>query len=347
MTQPFRVVNVSDSRAGFRWLDGLLPEGSGVEFSSYDRSSANPLERALESRQNPDVAGYRASYQAAREVGRGEADLLVTHLPTYAARVAALRGAFERERRTPHLAWAFNFTHLPTGPKRTALIRMYRDVERFVVFSSMEKRLYSDYLEIPDDRISFLHWGIRPPEALEDTEAPNRDFLLSVGRTQRDYRVLIRAMARLPHRRAIIVSSPEHVSGVDIPENVEVKIEIPFGEVLSLTQACRFSVLPLAQSDLPFGHGTLVLAMFMKKPIIVSKSVGFEDYITHDKTALEFEPGNDEQLAAQIEDLFAHPQKAETMAREAFDFAHQNCTEERTIGWFMDCVERVRQGGQP
>ncbi|MEO1229135.1 MAG: glycosyltransferase family 4 protein [Myxococcota bacterium] len=347
MTQPFRVVNVSDSRAGFRWLDGLLPDNSGVEFSSYDRSSANRLERALESRQNPDLAGYRASYQAAREVARGGVDLLVTHLPTYAARVAALRGAFERERQTPHLAWAFNFTHLPQGPKRSAMTRIYRDIERFLVFSSMEKRLYADYLEIPDDRITFLHWGIRPPEPLEETDAPKRDFLLSVGRTRRDYKVLIRAMARLPHRHAIIVSSPEHVAGVDIPPNVEVKIEIPFGEVLSLTQACRFSVLPLATSDLPFGHGTLVLAMFMKKPIIVSKSVGFEDYITHDKSALEFTPGDDEQLAAQIEDLFAHPQKAEALANEAFSFAHQYCTEQSTIEWFMDCVQRVREGGQP
>lgn len=352
MISPFCVANISDSSSGFKWLEGRIPSENKVEFRHFDRSPKNLLERQVYQKSafsRPDITGYRACAEAAMAAARGQVDLLVTHLPTFAVRTAAMRKALSvsaivsapKVKKVPHIAWAFNFTHLPTGSKRAFFKRLCPDIDRFVVFSSMERGLYSDYLGIPKERIDYIPWCIEPPEPSPES-TQRGDFLLSVGRTGRDYGVLMRAMARVPHCKAVVVASPESVEGLEIPPNVEVKIEIPYEEVTELTHACRFIVIPLHESPVPFGHGVLVHGMFLKRALIVNRTEGFDDYVQDENSCLSFGWGNDEELAAQINRLWADQSLATRLADTAFEFAQENCTEEDTVRYFMNYVEQYR-----
>ncbi|MBX2812508.1 MAG: glycosyltransferase family 4 protein [Myxococcales bacterium] len=349
MVESFRVANISDSSHGFRWLDGRLPKSSKIKFRHFDRVPKNSIERRVyRSNPNarPDITGYRACAEAVLGAARNELDLLVTHLPTFAVRTAGMRRMLPREQRlsarTPHLAWAFNFTTLPTGPKRAFLQALCPLIDRFVVFSSMECELYADYLGIPQERLSFLPWCINPPK-LNNVVVEPENFILSVGRTGRDYAVLMRAMRRIPHCRAVVVASPQSVEGLEIPPNVEVKVEIPFEEVEALGRSCRFMVIPLIESEVPFGHGVLVHSMFLKRALVVNRTKGFDDYVTDEESCLSFSWGNDIELAAQIDRLWSDQDLADHLAERAYQFAVANCTEQKTIEYFIDYVESVRQ----
>ena len=352
MSASIRVANISDSSSGFRWLDGRLPAEAGVEFVHFDRSPKNAVERRVYKESpyaRPDVTGYRACAEAAIAAARGQLDLIVTHLPTFAARMAAMRAALlvdslaarQKRPRVAHLAWAFHFTNLPTGTKRTVLTRILSNIDHFVVFSNMERALYAEYFSIPEDRFEFVPWCIKPPE-LPPEPSPEGNFILSVGRTGRDYGVFMRAMKRIPHVRAVVVASPQNLEGLEVPSNVEVKVEIPFEEVTALTHACRFSVLPLVESEVPYGHGVLVLGMFSKKAVLVNRSPGFDDYVKEEESCLSFGWRDDRELADQIDRLWKDPDLAKRLADQAYAFASENCIEERTVDWFVRYADRLK-----
>lgn len=350
LDSPLVVANVSQEQREWRWLDGRLPASAGARFLHF---APRRVPGSGGRRRWPDVSTYRACVEAAAACARGEVDVVVTHLPSLAARTLAFEEMFRKARpgarrpRAPHhLAFSFNFSRLPNGPKRSVLARLYRSVDRFVVFSSMEKPLYAEFFGIPEERIEFLHWGIRPPqlpEASSGAPVAPKDFVLAVGRTGRDYGVLMRAMARIPRCRALVVASPENLEGLDVPSNVEVRVDIPLAEVLHLMRASRFGVLPLAGGSAPFGHGALVLSMFSTRALIVTRSPSFDDYVKEGESCLSFEPGDDRALADRIEHLWDNPDVADRLARHAHQFASTHCTEAKTAAWFAGYLERVRQ----
>ena len=104
---------------------------------------------------------------------RGRFDLIVTHHPL----VSCWTELFCRRRRTcPHVAFAFNFTGLPVGLRRTVMRRAFATVDRFIVFSEFERTLYADYFRLPVERFEMVHWGVREPEGLGMRCVASRGF---------------------------------------------------------------------------------------------------------------------------------------------------------------------------
>lgn len=86
--------------------------------------------------------------------------LLVSHGPRPAMYGSAL--AFGRLKKIPHFAFSFNFTELPTFRRRILMTQAFQSIDRFTVFSSMEKDLYSRVFNLDPQRIDVLHWAVQP-----------------------------------------------------------------------------------------------------------------------------------------------------------------------------------------
>ena len=69
--------------------------------------------------------------------------------------------------RGPHLAFTFNYPKLPTGLKAVLHHWGFKAIDRFVVFSTIERRMYHEYFNIPLDRLEFMHWGVAPPGLIQ------------------------------------------------------------------------------------------------------------------------------------------------------------------------------------
>jgi glycosyltransferase involved in cell wall biosynthesis len=285
------------------------------------------------------VAQRAGAALGARRLAKPGASLLVSHLPgtsmyaEYANRLGRLRSA--------HLAYSFNYTRLPTGRRRSVEARAFRTIDRFAVFSNVERALYAEYFGIPPERIDMLHWGVRPPQVpLNEPPAVAGDYICAVGGQGRGYGVLVEAMRRLPRVKAVIVSTPEAMQGLTVPDNVEVRLNTTLAEANNIIANSRFMVLPLRDGQVPCGHVTLVAAMHMGKAIVATASAGISDYLQDGVTGRLVGAGDTQALAARIEECVADPVQRDLMGERGRRFARAYCMEENVVAYFRGYLAR-------
>ena len=100
----------------------------------------NPVERKLVS--GPKITRLKAGYRVRQIAAREPIDVLISLGPRVAAWNASL--APRANQKMKHLVYGFNFTDLPTGLSRAHKTVAYRNVDRFVVPSALEKKLYAE-----------------------------------------------------------------------------------------------------------------------------------------------------------------------------------------------------------
>ena len=127
------------------------------------------------------------------------------------------------------------------------------------------------------------YWQARAP-------APH-GYVLTVGRDlARDYATFVRAVAGLS-RRAVLVAKHENLRGVDIPENVDVRLDISPAEVRDLYAGAACVVVPIRAEGHRYGtenSGTIALleAMASARPVIVTERSTLADYVRPGETAI-------------------------------------------------------------
>jgi glycosyltransferase involved in cell wall biosynthesis len=260
--------------------------------------------------------------------------LLVSHGPRPALYASKL--AFGRLKNTPHLAFSFNFTELPAPRRQAMMAQAFQSIDRFTVFSSMEKQLYSHVFDLDPNRIDVLHWAVEPfkkSQLIKPVQDPH--YICAVGSQGRDYRVLMTVMSQLPQCRLHLVAYPDNLVNLKIPENVTIHQNVPFEFAAALVAHADAMVLPLRGSEVPCGHVTAVMAMHLGVPVIATDSIGLHDYLRQNDTAVLFPTGDDNALKQCLESFLDDPTHFQSCADRAFTFAQKYCIEERTIEYFQ------------
>jgi glycosyltransferase involved in cell wall biosynthesis len=325
-------VNVSESAdPAWNWIGGRFPEDPfrWISFSGLPSS-------AFEDRiQSPKISRYRACWEAARAAKRERAALIVSHTPL----VSAWTNLFCRALgvKAPHLAFSFTFSTLPTGVRRHFIVNGIEGIDRFVCFSTVEQARYPKYFGIPEGRIDSLRWTAAEP-GFDSSARPSEPtpYLCAVGGEGRDYATLVEAMRRLPDHRLAIVARPANVVGLDLPSNVSLRTNIPLADVWNVIAHAKLMVLPLRDTEVPCGHGTLIAAMQLETPSIVTESAAMIDYVSDETTGLITPPGDPDAMARTIERLWDDEALARRLALNARAFATEECSERRTVTYFMD-----------
>jgi len=333
------------AESNWRWVaDALAAEP--VDWRFFSTAPRNALERLVA---RPRLSRYRACRQLAAAAIAGELDLVVTHHPL----VTNWTETFCRGRRKcPHLAFSFNFTHLPRKLRYAVMRRAFGSVDRFVVFSEFERELYSRYFGIPAVKIDMIPWGVREPGALvtggeTNSSAAHKDeAICAVGSQARDYATLLAAMCRLPHIRLVIVATAANMRGLVVPPNVTVRLDIPRTQAEAIIGSSRFMALPLLHSEVPCGHVTIVTAMYCSRAIVATDSAGIRDYVIPEHNGLVVPPGDPTALAAAIDRLWNDPQTAFRYGENGRAFAMANCTEARTAEYVRAVLTRLRSEGR-
>jgi len=324
---PPRVINLSELAQQWNWVGSAFRD-TGQDWRHVS-SQGSPLPSWLPRRAT--LARVLAAQQALALLGDGPS-VLVTHGPR-----PAMYGALLAGRRFPHmrhLAFSFNYTELPTGLVRRLMARAFRSVERFVVFSGMERRLYADHFDLPVTRFDMLHWGVRPPDIdCNEPPAVQGKYICALGSQGRDYKTLMLAMRRLPRLKLVLVAAPENLRDLAIPSNVTVLTNIPLAQAMNILAHSRCMVLPLKHNRVPCGHVSIVSAMHLGRAVIASESSGLDDYITPQATALTFPAGDDVALAAAVATLHDDPALALKLGLGGQRFAREHCAEENTVGY--------------
>ena len=322
--QPLIVCTSIITDPAWKWF---APRFRQTRWEFFGVKPRNWLERTIK---RPALAHWRACWESMKTARRQDAALVFSHDARITFRCAL--SARLQKARTPHVAWGFNFTTLPRGVHRSLMVSAFTQVDRFVAYSSLERSLYADYFRIDPARIDVLLWGVgKPPVEPADTPFEPGDYICAVGGNARDYRSLFAAMAQLPEIPLVAVLRPENIAGLEVPPNVRLHFNVPKGRTYNIVAFSRFMVLPLAGSEVPCGHVTLVAAMHLKKAMIISNSQGVSDYVSDRVNSLLVPVGDVSALASCIRELWNDPARAERMGAAGLEFAAANCTETHVV----------------
>ena len=292
-------------------------------------SASDPLNIPRFSR-NSQLLRISACHRAARAAKDCGAAIVVTHGPRISFLVQHFLNFYGY--RGSHLAFTFNYPKLPTGLKAIVHHRGFKAIDRFVVFSTIEQRMYHEYFDIPLDRVEFIHWGVKPPE-LDPPDRPlvSGEYLCALGGNSRDYRTFIESLKRLPEVNVVMVVRPENLVGLDLPPNVRVMTNIPFARAMNILAFSKFMALPLAGSDVPCGHVTLVNAMHLGKAFAITRSAGITDYIREGENALMFSAKSVDEMTDVLRRMWYDPGLCARLGSAGRAFAAEYCTESHTF----------------
>jgi glycosyltransferase involved in cell wall biosynthesis len=314
----------------WRWVESYFsPVDVAFDFARCPPHRIDKVIRVF------SLARFLGCLEAVRTAQRTGAQILVTHGPTLAAwcsllaRVLCVKASI--------LAHSFNFTALPGPVKRIVFRFAFASVERFVVFSQIERDIYSRAFNVPIERFDFVHWSVRAP----NVEAPHQpiergDYIAAIGGNARDYKTLVEAAHHLQDVHFVLVVRPENLKGLELPTNVTVYTDISFGKAMNILLHSRFMVLPLIASDIPCGHVTLVAAMHLGKAMVVTNSAGVRDYICEGENAITVEAGSVGGLIEAMRALWQDREMCDRLGETGKTFAATNCTEERIADHFRN-----------
>jgi glycosyltransferase involved in cell wall biosynthesis len=334
MNRPLIVCCSPDYGDGWRGLGPNLT-GESAQWIYFDDRPTCLLERVI---RRPNIAIVRACLNAVLRASSKRARLLVTQEP----RTTFLCALFCRILRVniDHYVFSFNFPELPKGLRVRLMSYAYTQVKQFTVHSSMERDLYSDYFQIPKERIRLRLWSIGVPEVSPDFPLQVGRYISAIGGNGRDYRTLIEAARKLPEIPFVLVVRPDNLIGLEMPANVKPMVNMPFEEAMNIMLHSACTVLPLSGSTVPCGHVTLVCAMHLAKPVVATDSKGIYDYILPGYNGILCKPFSPEDLAQVIDRLWRDPTEIARLGENNRRFGAENCTE---ANMRSDLAEVLRQ----
>ena len=324
---PRHIINVSDMDPAWNWLATACADEPALAW--HHCSSAS-----IEAPRWLQIAGRHTTWaralNAREALARASPDaLLVSHGPWSAMHIGLARRA--RHRSVRHLAYAFTFTHLPTGPKRAVMAHAFRDVDRFVSFCSLERQLYARHFDLDLARFDMQLWAAQPPIVQAGPPIVAGSYISAVGSQGRDYAPIIAAMRKLPRMRLVIVADPASVDAATLPDNVTLTNGISLAAAMNVIQHSLFTTICLRDAEVPCGHSTIVAAMHLGKAIACTDSSGVYDYLFPERTGLLVPSGDPSAWLHAIERLTDDKMLRHQLGAEAQAFARRNCSEDAAV----------------
>ena len=198
-------------------------------------------------------------------------------------------------------------------------------IEHVIVFS----RVHEDYLQrefggrVP---VSMVYHRIDPLffDKSKCRELDGEPYICAVGNdSSRDYERLFEAVEGLPIR---VICNTKRKIERPAPSNVMLQSQyIDYRDLRDLYGNAQAVVVPLRNSLHPGGINTLLEAMSIGCPVVVSGSVGIIDYVKHGATAWVVAPEDTAALRAGIETVLQDQELRQTLSINARDFCVSVC----------------------
>jgi glycosyltransferase involved in cell wall biosynthesis len=206
-------------------------------------------------------------------------------------------------------------------PRRAAQTAVLRAAAGIVCFALAHRERLLQQTGLHPERVHVATLGV--DEAFwTPRDGPVEDYVIAVGFDPgRDYATLAEAMRGLPYR-TVIVARPRNLVGVPLPENSELQGDASFLELRDLYARARCVIVPTRREGYPYGGDTtglttLLEAMAMAKPIVISEHGWLSDYVVDGHSARLVPAEDAARLREAIERLCEDRPLAESMGRAA------------------------------
>lgn len=165
--------------------------------------------------------------------------------------------------------------------------------------------------------LSILYGGnLNVPQKSLTKEENKTSYIVSAGRSGRDYPLLFEAIKNLPKKLHLVCDSRHALKRLKIPSNVTVLSNCHGTNYIQELAGADIVVLPLKDEKLSSGQMVFVDAMALGKAVIITKTATTVEYGEHLKTCYFVRPGSVEEICSAI-DICNKPEIIEAIGSEA------------------------------
>ena len=163
-----------------------------------------------------------------------------------------------------------------------------RAISRYTVVSTDELHIFPHAWGVAEAKMRFCPWGVTARDHDDETDTfatPPGDYIFVGGNTYRDYEPLLAAARQLPGYHFLMATAC--LSGrADLPPNITVR-SVRYSEFMVLMRSAAVVIAPIRLGlRRTAGLLTLLNAMWLGKPTIVTDALGARDYIQDGETGL-------------------------------------------------------------
>lgn len=242
--------------------------------------------------------------------------------------------------RAPHLLIA----HLLTSRQKRIVARTTRFLERTdmtLVFSRAQERYLREDVGLDDTKARFIWDKVDHRFFTPGPPGTTGNYVLSVGREQRDYQTLIDAVRPLRMPCIIVAGSAwSHRSLVplSLPDHVELREGLSYPALRELYRDARLVVAPVLPAvDYAAGVNCVLEAMSCARPLVASETPGLDGYVLDGQNGRVVPAGDPRSLRAVLEELWDDRPQSDRLGT-----AGRACVErERTVDHFAARVAKI------
>ena len=288
-------------------------------------------------------AGRNVALAAYGFVHRREFDVIFSNGENVSIPLAALFGISGR--RPAHVLIGH---HLSTPKKRVFLRALHNQMDLIYVYAETQRQYAISVLGIPESHLRLIpfhadHHFYHPMDVME----PVKRVISSAGLEWRDYPTLMEAAKDLPVHVKLAASSPwsKHKNETEqrtLPQNVSAR-RYSYRELRELYAESVVVVVPLYDNDFQAGVTTMLEAMAMGKPVIVTQTIGQRDVITDGVNGIYVPPGDSKALREAVNRLLNDP----ILASQIGSAARKTIEMEMSLDhWVTRIANGVREAAQ-
>ncbi len=329
-------------------------------YQSYEDANSRPRRDydEIARRLNARIVGYNLSdstwYRWARRLERRIKIDIVESLA-----IAAHSGRYSEvlsssEKAAIPLASLFHLTgqnlpHIIIGHKlssglKTRVLRMEKIREHFshVICVARRQAEYAiNVLGFPPSSVTCLYDKVDQRFFHPLPDAESQDYVLAVGKEQRDYATLVAALAPAGIRIVIVASSPWSSNRNLTAGDTDLTLlhQITYRDLRMLYAGARLVVVPLFEVDYAAGVNGLLEALAMGKAAVVTHTPGISDYVSHGETGMFVPAGNLEALRETVLRLWNHPRELQRLGANG----RRAVEEKMNIDLYSDQVASIMQ----
>ena len=180
--------------------------------------------------------------------------------------------------------------------------------------SAAEVDTIAERYAYPREKLVFvpLNTNIADPHLV----ASHNGTILSAGRTQRDYALLLKAAREVPAKITIICGKDD-IPDANPPPNVTIIREIDRDTYLDHLRNAMIVCLPLQRTPRSTGQVVVLEAMAYGKPVVATRAPGTIDYLVDHVNGRLVPPDDATALASVLRELIEQPGQRDRLGRQA------------------------------
>ena len=232
-----------------------------------------------------------------------------------------------------------------SAASRRLLRASVRSAAGVVCISAAGRSRLIELMGVEPDRVFVAELGV-DADYWQPGGPAEGGYVLAVGRDlARDYATFVSALDGLSVP-VVIVAKHENLSGVDLPTNVEVQLDIPPAKVRELYAGAALVVVPIHREGHRYGtenSGTIALleAMATGKPTIVTERSTLRDYIEPGDTALTVPAEDPAALRAAVDRVLGDRDLAAALGSSARSAVDRRFTTRAFAGRLAGVIESL------